>query len=88
MDSNNEKGVFHMTTTAQRWGNSIGIRIPQNIAKKHGVVNGTQIKVVDNGNNIVLKPINDYTLTELLEKCTPDRRHKEIDFGVEGRELF
>lgn len=29
-----------------------------------------------------------YSLEELLSKCKPERRHEEIDFGIEGRELI
>lgn len=34
------------------------------------------------------KKRNKYTLEELLEKCTPENRHEEIDFGRVGRELL
>ena len=29
-----------------------------------------------------------YTLEELTEKITPENRHEEIDFGIEGEELI
>nr|WP_233129806.1 hypothetical protein [Domibacillus epiphyticus] len=29
-----------------------------------------------------------YSLEELLSKITPENRHKEIDFGVEGNEII
>lgn len=84
------KGVFNVTVTAQKWGNSIGVRIPQKLAKKYGVENGTQIQMIDDGEGIKLKPVkNEYTLEELLAKCKPENRHEEIDFGGPvGRELI
>lgn len=78
-----------MTTVAQKWGNSVGVRIPQRLAKKYGVVNGSQIKIEDDGDGIKITPINnDPTLEELLSLCKPDNRHEEIDFGIVGRELI
>lgn len=90
MNTNNIKGVLQMTTTAQKWGGSIGVRIPQRIAKKYGVVNGSSIKVTEDGEKIILKPVNDKpTLEELVAKCSPENAHEEIDFGGPvGRELI
>lgn len=90
MVTNNNKGVFHMTTTAQKWGGSIGVRIPQKIAQKYGVVNGAKVKVTEDGENIILKPVKGKpTLEELIAKCTPENAHEEIDFGGPvGRELI
>ncbi|MFD1064751.1 AbrB/MazE/SpoVT family DNA-binding domain-containing protein [Oceanobacillus locisalsi] len=79
-----------MSTTAQKWGGSIGVRIPQKIAKKHGVENGTQINITEDGNKIILEPIkNKPTLEDLIQHCSPENSHEEIDFGgPAGRELF
>lgn len=76
-----------MTTTAQKWGGSIGVRIPQKIAKKYGLVNGSQIQVLDDGENIVIKPIKDeFTLKELLAQCEDDNPNKEFFSDSVGRE--
>lgn len=88
--NNHRKEVFSMTTKAQNWGNSIGVRIPQKLAKKYGVVNGTEIQITENKEGIVLKPItNDPTLEELLAQVTDENRHEFIDFGKpEGNEIW
>lgn len=91
MNVSKRKGVVDVTTTAQQWGGSIGVRIPQRIAKKYGVKNGSPIKVTEDGERIILKPVKDDkpTLEELISKCTPDHAHEEIDFGGPvGRELI
>ncbi|MEN1968572.1 AbrB/MazE/SpoVT family DNA-binding domain-containing protein [Lentibacillus sp. N15] len=90
MMANNEKGVLSMTTTARKWGNSIGVNIPKRIANKHGLVNGTQLEVVDSKDGILLKPIDDDpSLEELLSMITEDNQHDEIDFGKpEGGEVW
>jgi len=84
------KGGFPMTTTAQKWGGSTGVRIPKHLAKKYNISPGTRIQVTDDGEKIVLKPEeNKPTLKELAAKCTPENSHEEIDFGgATGRELI
>src|SRR5699024_6117494 len=86
----NSMGGFHMTTTAQKWGGSTGVRIPQHIAKKYDIVPGTKVQVSDDGGKVVLNPVKDKpTLEELVAKCTPENSHEEIDFGgPTGRELI
>lgn len=59
MRVNEGKGVIRVTTTAQQLGGYIGVRIPQRIAKKYGVENGSPIQVTEDGEKIILKPVND-----------------------------
>lgn len=84
------KGGFFMTTTAQKWGGSMGVRIPQHLAKKYNITPGTKIQVTDDGKQIILSPKRHKpTLEELAAKCTPENNHEEIDFGGPvGRELL
>ncbi|MFZ3580381.1 AbrB/MazE/SpoVT family DNA-binding domain-containing protein [Virgibacillus sp. DJP39] len=90
MSINNNKGVFSMTTKVQKWGNSLGVRIPQKVAERFGVVNGSELELCVEERGILLKPvIKDPTLEELLAQITEDNRHDEIDFGgSEGNELL
>lgn len=81
------------TVVAQKWGNSLGIRIPKDAADIIGIDQGSEIElyVIGSENIITLKPKKirkKYTLEELLSQITPENRHKEIDFGTEGRELI
>ncbi len=91
---NQSKGADYMSTvTAQKWGNSLGIRIPKDAADRIGIDQGSELvlNVIGSENIITLKPKKarkKYTLQELLSQITPENRHKEIDFGIEGRELF
>lgn len=76
-----------MTTTAQKWGGSIGVRIPHRIAKKYGIINGTQLQVSDDGESILIKPIeNEITLEALLLQCEGSNPHEEIFSDSVGRE--
>lgn len=89
-----EKGADYMSTvTAQKWGNSLGIRIPKEAAERVGINQGAEIEleVVGNETTITLKPKKarkKYKLEELLSQITSENRHKEIDLGIEGRELI
>ncbi|AUS95958.1 AbrB/MazE/SpoVT family DNA-binding domain-containing protein [Clostridium thermosuccinogenes] len=88
------KGADYMATViAQKWGNSLGIRIPKEAAEKVGIKQGSEIELIiaENDEIITLKPKRlqkKYTLEDLLSQITPENRHNEIDFGSEGRELI
>ncbi|MDD4297857.1 MAG: AbrB/MazE/SpoVT family DNA-binding domain-containing protein [Ruminiclostridium sp.] len=92
--TNQLKGVDYMSTViAQKWGNSLGIRIPKEVADRTGISQGSEIElyVAINENIITLKPKRskrNYKLEELLSQITPENQHKEVDFGIEGRELI
>lgn len=92
--TNQNKGVDYMSTvTAQKWGNSLGIRIPKEAADRIGIDQGSEMElnVIGNNGTITLKPKRTrkkYTLEELLAQITPENQHKEVDFGIEGRELI
>lgn len=92
---NKEKEVKIMTmeTTIQKWGNSLAVRIPKDIAERVEIQQGSEIemKVVENEGTITLVPkkqTKKYSLEELLAQCKPENRHGEIDLGIEGNELI
>jgi len=85
--SMNNKEVENMTTKAQKWGNSIGVRIPQKIAKKYGIENGTEITFEEVDGGILLKPVESKpTLEELLAQCEGENPHPEYFAIPMGRE--
>ncbi|KYO67342.1 AbrB/MazE/SpoVT family DNA-binding domain-containing protein [Thermovenabulum gondwanense] len=89
MESNEQKEVPLMTAKVQKWGNSLAIRIPSVIAEQLAIRQGLELEMVIENQAIKLIPKKKKpTLEELLAKITPENRHAEIDFGVEGNELF
>ncbi|TDF99450.1 AbrB/MazE/SpoVT family DNA-binding domain-containing protein [Paenibacillus piri] len=70
----------------QKWGNSLGIRIPKTIANKAGLEEGSKIELdVENG-NLVIKPMSK-SLDNLLSQITPENLHTEASTGQpKGRE--
>lgn len=79
-----------MSTTIQKWGNSLGIRIPQSIAKEYGFSHGSKVEVQKTGEGIIIRlaePIP--TLKELMAQISPINQHEEVDFGkAEGEEIW
>lgn len=82
----NERGM-QMTAFVKKWGNSLAIRIPNSIAERFSIEQGTELEMRVEDNEIKLVPKKKKpTLEELLSKVTPENRHDEIDFRVEGNE--
>lgn len=82
-----KKERFFMTTKVQRWGNSLGVRIPKKLTEKYGLINGSQVKIMEDGQGIILKPVEDeFTLDELLAQCTGENPHDEFFAEPMGRE--
>ncbi len=71
-----------MTNVVNKWGNSLGVRIPQPIANAVGLEIGTvvDVKVVDN--TIVISTVKKkHTLEDLLVGVTPELIGGEYDWG-------
>jgi antitoxin MazE len=87
-----EELAMTAATTVQKWGNSLAVRIPKDVAEKVRIDQGTEMEwqvSEKEGIKLVKKqPPKVFSLEELLAQCTPDRAHDEIDFGIEGNELI
>ncbi|MGC9524750.1 MAG: AbrB/MazE/SpoVT family DNA-binding domain-containing protein [Limnospira sp.] len=80
-----------MMTTVAKWGNSLAVRIPQNLAKQLDLSEGVEIDFTVVDKTLVIKPKNrkHYSLDDLIEGITPENRHAEIDSGTAmGNELW
>lgn len=63
-----------MQTHIQKWGNSLGVRIPMQIAKQLHICPGTPVTIeVDNGQIVVRPP--QYNLDSMLNAITDDNQH-------------
>jgi antitoxin MazE len=89
MERNQEKGVIHVTTKVQKWGNSLAVRIPSNIAEQLAIHQGAEMEISVENQKIILAPKKKKpALEELLAKVTPENRHAEIGLGAEGNEFI
>ncbi len=80
-----------MVATVAKWGNSLAVRIPQNLAKEIHLAEGVEIDLGVVDGTLVMKPRSRqrYSLDELLQGITPENRHAEIESGVAiGHEVW
>ncbi|MEO7862654.1 MAG: AbrB/MazE/SpoVT family DNA-binding domain-containing protein [Nitrospirales bacterium] len=80
-----------MKTTAQKWGNSLAIRVPKSIAQQAGLKVKDDLDIEVRKGVLVLRPHlrRVYRLEDLLKRMTPRNVHKALDFGRPvGREAL
>ena len=81
-----------MTTQVQiaRWGNSLGVRVPRDVAARAGLVEGARVDIEasDDGRIIISRSHRRFTLDELLKDMTPEREHAASDDPPRGEELL
>ena len=77
-----------MKAQVSRWGNSLGIRIPKDIAGRVGLTEGTSVEIEAADDRIIILPTKRrYRLEDLLVGMTPEAMHEAFDWGPDvGRE--
>jgi antitoxin MazE len=80
-----------MKTTAQKWGNSLAIRVPKSVAVQVGLKAQDDLEIEVQDGNVVLKPQlrRVYRLDDLVKRITSKNLHGEVDIGAPvGREIW
>jgi antitoxin MazE len=80
-----------MKTTAQKWGNSLAIRVPKSVAAQVGLKAQDALEIEVQDGNVVLKPHlrKVHRLEDLVKRITPKNVHGESDMGIPvGREIW
>lgn len=80
-----------MQTQIRKWGNSLGLRIPQALAEDLEIKDGSIVKLSSQNGKLEVAPIypKKYSLKELLDKITEDNIHGEIKSGsAKGKEIW
>lgn len=79
-----------MTTQIAKWGNSLALRIPRNLAAEVDVQDGDAVDVsVENGALVVRPARKRYTIEEMVADMIPGDRHGETDWGrPKGKEVW
>ena len=71
-----------MTTQLAMWGNSLALRIPENIVAEANVEDGDAVDVsVEHGAIVVRATVRRYTIEELVAGMSPDNLHGETEWG-------
>ena len=69
-----------MQTVVQKWGNSLGIRIPSMYVKEFNLKNGNSVDIIEENGKIVIVPPKK-TLQEMLSRVTNENIHSPIETG-------
>ena len=80
-----------MVTKIQKWGNSLGLRIPKSFAKEAGVEEGSAVDISIQGDRLVIQTVRPvrYELDDLLSQIREENLHDEIGTGQSaGREAW
>ena len=78
-----------MEAIVRKWGNSLGIRIPNVIAREYSLKDGSFVNISDIGREIIIKPIKKNKLSEMLEQINEQNIHEEIKtIGPVGNEVW
>lgn len=73
-----------------KWGNSLGLRVPRDVAARAGLTEGTRVDVEaqSDGAIVIRKSTRRFTLEELIAGMTPDKQHPAlIDDEPRGSEF-
>ena len=78
-----------MKATIQKWGNSLGIRIPSMMAKNLMLKNGSEVELIEESDKIIIRPKKIPRLEDLLEEINDMNVHNEIEIkGPYGNEAW
>lgn len=80
-----------METKIQKWGNSLGLRIPRSFAAEAQVGEGAIVDLSVEAGRLLVRPlrVRRYALTTLLRKISPRHLHREVSTGrAVGREAW
>lgn len=80
-----------MQTKIQKWGNSLGLRIPKSFAEQAGVEAGSDVDLSIESGELIVRPwrARRYDLKELLRSVTAKNIHREVETGEPlGREVW
>lgn len=80
-----------METKIQKWGNSLGLRIPKSFAEEARVEAGSTVDITVEDGELVVRPVRRRTfeLRSLLKAINPKNVHEGVETGAPvGREAW
>jgi antitoxin MazE len=77
-----------MKTTIQKWGNSLGVRIPSHIAKDLSLESGSPVEILEEETRIVILPKTKKRLKDIIALITNDNIHQEAFDRRAGNETL
>ena len=72
-----------MNVKIQKWGNSLGLRIPRAFAIDSHIQDGSIVELTLLDGKLIVAPLeqNKYELSDLLEQIDSSNMHSEIETG-------
>lgn len=72
-----------MQTNVQKWGNSLGVRIPRPLADQARISEGSAVEIEEEDGVITIRVLapEEYALDDLVEGITDENRHEEVNTG-------
>ena len=78
-----------MEAKIQKWGNSLGLRIPNHIIKDLSLLHGSIVEIEEEADTIVIRPKEKHNLDDMLNLINNTNIHSEVSFGrPEGEEIW
>jgi antitoxin MazE len=80
-----------METNIQKWGNSLGVRLPKAIAERQSLKEGSRVVVTETKTGIAIEIVKKkrHTLDELLKDFDKKTQHELVDWGPDvGKEII
>jgi antitoxin MazE len=80
-----------MAVTVAKWGNSLAVRIPRELAQAIEVSEGSAVELAVVDGTLVITPQKPkrYSLEELVANITPENRHEAVfDDAPMGNEVW
>jgi antitoxin MazE len=80
-----------MQATIQKWGNSLALRVPKEIARQTGLTKGSNVRLTVKNDQLIVSPVirDAISLKSLASKITPENIHSETDWGPsQGKEIW
>lgn len=79
-----------MQTVVKKWGNSLALRLPQNIASDLRITEGAAVTLTVEDEALIVRPSRKrYRLADLLDGLDGSKKHAEADWGKrEGDEVW
>ena len=78
-----------MQAQIQKWGNSLGVRVPKILAQKLSLKSGSNVNMEVKNNQLIISYENS-ALDILVNQITPENRHKEVFYDDDsvGKEIW
>ena len=78
-----------MEAVIKKWGNSLGIRIPNMIVRNLSLKEGSSVEIAEEDNKVIIIPKKEIDLNSLLEGINESNMHEEVSVeGPVGNEIW